>query len=267
MSKTIKYKLFLDLAMTVLYLLLMFGYKTGALFHEIAGIGILLLFSLHLLLNRKEFLGLLRIGSKMQNSRKVFQCLSDLVLILGMPVTILTGALISQRLFGRTLQTSVLAVHNFSAYLCLSVLLLHLLTHVRYLLFVCIRRFRGAGQMGTVRLAERAFAFSAAVCFLYLALSGAFTKSIGSSLISVASSTANTAIVSSSAGKKEEDISASIGSDSTADVPSLSEHLGKLYCTGCHRHCSLLNPLCAKGQTQAEQAEIKYSEQYSLVED
>ena len=52
-------KLLLDIAMSVLYLMLMFSRRSGAFFHEAVGIGVVALFAAHLLLNRKMTRGLL----------------------------------------------------------------------------------------------------------------------------------------------------------------------------------------------------------------
>jgi hypothetical protein len=43
---------------------------------------------------------------------------------------------------------------------------------------------------------------------------------------------------------------------------ALEEFLNDLYCTGCHRHCSLLAPQCVTGDIQAESAIEEFEVQY-----
>ncbi len=64
---------------------------------------------------------------------------------------------------------------------------------------------------------------------------------------------------------KSNNDNSAISNDNSADanVSSLDEYLGKLYCNGCGRHCSLLTPQCNKGVKQAEQAEVEYNSTYS----
>ena len=63
--------------------------------------------------------------------------------------------------------------------------------------------------------------------------------------------------------KKDKDSTQTTQSTTTtAAVPSLSDFLGKMFCTGCQRHCVLTSPQCSRGAMQAEQAEQDYAEQY-----
>ena len=43
------------------------------------------------------------------------------------------------------------------------------------------------------------------------------------------------------------------------DSTSLEDYLGNLICTACHRGCSLLNPRCSRGVSQADQAQAQYN--------
>lgn len=45
------------------------------------------------------------------------------------------------------------------------------------------------------------------------------------------------------------------------DIPTLSEYLQKLKCSGCRHKCSLANPRCMNGKRKASSAESEY---YSL---
>ena len=56
------WRLVLDLCMTALYAVLMFGPETGLLFHELAGLALGVLFALHLILNRANSKVKLEVG-------------------------------------------------------------------------------------------------------------------------------------------------------------------------------------------------------------
>lgn len=68
---------------------------------------------------------------------------------------------------------------------------------------------------------------------------------------------------SSSEAASSETSSITSSSSQSAEAPSLNEYLGKLYCTGCGKHCSLLTPQCNKGVAQAESATTEYNELYA----
>ncbi len=49
------------------------------------------------------------------------------------------------------------------------------------------------------------------------------------------------------------------------DAANLSKYLEKLFCNGCAKHCSLLNPECNKGYQQMEYARTQYQQQYESI--
>ena len=66
--------------------------------------------------------------------------------------------------------------------------------------------------------------------------------------------------------ENEEDDKKTVQSSGSGDNQSatvtLQEYLSKLFCTGCSKHCPLTAPQCRKGNIQADQAEIKYYNEY-----
>lgn len=100
MKGTTVLKLFLDIAMCVIYLMLMFAKGASDFFHEAAGIGIGILFIIHLILNRSMTKGLVS-GIKKGSARVSRKLLgfSDIILCVGMPIVIGTGILIAKELF------------------------------------------------------------------------------------------------------------------------------------------------------------------------
>jgi hypothetical protein len=286
-----KPKLLLDAVITVLYILLMVGYRVGALFHELAGIGVLLLFGLHLAWNRKAFRGFLKAGMKGNLSlSKALLLASDITLTLALPVSAVTGVLISQVLLQTGFSTAIYSLHVISSYATLAIMTLHLLLHAQYLTGIARHWYRACGREGALRLVKRAGAVCAAACVGYVAVSGTFSES---SLIGDAGSNMTTETEASDAGsmgaangksteKKSPNAEADEGkgqtitadsqddgnssswsaADSPGEIPTLTEYLSKLFCTACPRHCCLTNPLCAKGIVQQKQAETDYTEQY-----
>jgi hypothetical protein len=43
---------------------------------------------------------------------------------------------------------------------------------------------------------------------------------------------------------------------------SLSEFLGSMYCTACHKHCPLLRPQSRKADPQNQGCQLEYQESY-----
>ena len=92
MKGTTVLKSLIDIAMFVIYLMLMFANGAGAFFHEAAGIGIGILFVIHNILNIKMTKGLFScIKSGSAKTDRKLTALSDIVLLIGMPIVLVTG--------------------------------------------------------------------------------------------------------------------------------------------------------------------------------
>lgn len=70
--------------------------------------------------------------------------------------------------------------------------------------------------------------------------------------------------ISSSTANSSTNISAptAASAGSTADLVTLNQYLGNLFCTGCSKHCSLLSPQCSIGVSQAAAAQQQYTAIY-----
>lgn len=68
-------------------------------------------------------------------------------------------------------------------------------------------------------------------------------------------------------GTVSEDVQSQITDTVSEDVtvPTLDEYLGKLFCNGCVKHCSLLSPRCGKGKKNAEQETAAYYSEYGTI--
>ena len=187
--KKLIFKILLDVTMTVVYILLMFPQGTGVVFHIVAGLSVGALFILHFILNRGVFSAMLRsVRQKMLKPRAATLLALDVMLIVGMPILIVTGVLISG-IFTVGLGSAafiVYQIHNISAWVCLVAMLSHIAVHARYLVSSLSSMFKRRRD----REVRRAFArFSSGVmaaCMLYvigfqLYKSGIAVPSTGSS--------------------------------------------------------------------------------------
>lgn len=120
----------LNIAMTVL-LLLMLDYRfTGNEFHEISGVVLALLFIFHNVLNQRWYVAFLK---GRQSTRRVLMTLVNLLLVAAMVVVLVTGVLISATVFAPLgIRSSDLFMHDLhqgSAYVSFILVAIHLGMH------------------------------------------------------------------------------------------------------------------------------------------
>ena len=158
MSRKVIVKIFLDIAMLVLYVLLMFAQGLGGFFHETVGLGIGILFIIHIVLNIPMIKGLFQAAQCANpKAEKVILLISYMALTVCMPIVIVTGALIARELFsvnsGIPWQL-LFDVHNVLSYVCLGIMVLHRLMHAKYLVGVfhklAVCRFSAGAAAGVV---------------------------------------------------------------------------------------------------------------------
>lgn len=281
-------KIFLDLVMTILYILLMFGQNLGGFFHEAAGIGVGVLFVIHVLLNKQMIKGLFRsLNSGEPKISRLLLAVLDILLTICMPIVIITGILIAKELFvidtGAAWQP-LFFVHNLLSYICLGIMAAHLLLHGKYLVGV-IKKLPSAFFGEEMRSALCRFtAGAAAAVVLYASLSvykgiadKAFLESSdedknGDLSLSIKTESVyepkpETSEITTAAEKAPEGIYSSapetvITEETETPPPTLDEYLSGLICSGCGKRCSLLRPRCGKGEMQAYRAEQEYNELY-----
>ena len=268
-------KLLIDVAMCIVYLMLMFADGVGDFFHEAAGIGIGALFIIHILLNRSMTKGLIatvRAGSG--GIRKRMLLASDLILFTGMPLVILTGILIAKELFVLRIGLPwklIFLLHKYASYGCLAALCLHVLMHARYLAGV-VRKLPSM-EKKELRAALCRFGAGAVVSVaLYLALPLCLPGDGRNALpLPSVPAGASQAVADVSPEKVlPDEISSALeseeesGQQSSEEIPTLEEYLQGLRCTGCGRQCSLINPNRKKGRMQAERAAEEYASMYNF---
>lgn len=155
-------KILLDITMYLLFIFLVFGFEISPLFHEVAGIGIVAMYALHLFLNR-QFISAAFKG-KISNTKCKINFVLDSVLLIGIITITATGILISNSLFPNSLSIDyalLSGVHSIASYVCLGVMTLHVAAHAKYMLAGIKNMFKNINKPAVVR----AYA-SFAACFV-----------------------------------------------------------------------------------------------------
>ncbi|MEQ8174510.1 MAG: DUF4405 domain-containing protein, partial [Syntrophomonadaceae bacterium] len=138
-------KLILDIVLTVLFLILIDPKNTGYSFHEIAGLSMAVLFSVHLLLNwkwvRSTTNNLFR--SRLKGRSKLYYIL-DLISLLSVATIIFTGIEISRVVFASgsgAANHAYVVVHKWVSYFCLGLFGVHATLHWRFIVNTLRRLF------------------------------------------------------------------------------------------------------------------------------
>ncbi|TGE36176.1 DUF4405 domain-containing protein [Desulfosporosinus fructosivorans] len=251
-------KLTLDFAMTVVFLRLLDAHSTGLVFHEIVGLSIITLFMAHILLNWswvKTFAKNL-FCTKFKIRPRLMYVL-NLGLLMGISTITITGILISQVIFpsGSNGNSILLVtVHKLVSYSCLGLIAIHILLHRKYIL-ASMRNMFAHGEMKTVLVLG-----AVVVIGLF------FTQTIlGSDKRLTYATTPPTVSSRNSTIPQTKDDQTNATLEDTQEngqTVSLSDFLGNMFCTGCSKHCSLLNLGCAKGDAQLQIAKTEYQNLY-----
>ncbi|MGN0115762.1 MAG: cytochrome b/b6 domain-containing protein [Acutalibacteraceae bacterium] len=293
MKRNVVIKILLDIAMLVLYLMLMFARGFGGLFHEVVGIGIGVLFVIHILLNFTMTKGLIKsVKSGKAKADRVLLALSDLLLTVCMPIVIVTGVLIAKELFIMPFSIPwqlIFTVHNVLSYVCLGLMAFHVLFHGKYLIGVFKKLPTLSGREAAAALSRfAAGAAAAAVLYVGVVAYKERTEEVppildnsqnkisdtapqysvvapsSSAVITEAMTNDDSYVITEKAEQvvTEDNETEVITQPQPTNPPSLEDYLSTLFCSGCHRHCSLISPRCGKGEQQAEQAKEEYVQMY-----
>lgn len=278
MNTTHVTKILLDAAMTALFCSLLFAFETGLTYHEIAGIAIFFMFCLHISLNWKWVRKVTATFFRPATKRKPkWMYLLNWMLFAGICLITVTGILISQVVFPTISRNSavLVSVHRLAAYCCAGLFSTHIALHAKYLV-ASVKRIVANFREPAVRRAITGFlAVGAIAAVVYFPMAAGFN----SRFYAISDlSRANTVQLednpsattekdthdTTKEGDEDESGNAALQqTQDTSDTVSLSDFLGGMFCTGCHKHCSLLSPQCGKGERQAEAATAEYQEQYA----
>lgn len=185
-------KIFVDIAMTVIFLILTYAYDSSPLFHEVAGISMGVLFGTHMALNWKGIKAMIRLLGKGKLSiTKIISLLLDVILIIGMPLCVITGMLIARNLYVGPGGLTVDIIHTTAANICLYVLAGHLVLHARYVAVYIKQTMR-------CRTFQRATGFAGAMMLVFGLLGANFAIGTGDKSYAIATTTTTATNTSSS---------------------------------------------------------------------
>jgi hypothetical protein len=266
-------KIALDIIMSVLFVTMIFAYDTGLAFHEIAGLFFFAIFATHISLNWAWVKSVTKnlLSKKIKKKSKLLFALNTLLLITVCTI-IVTGIMISRVVFEFGLNggsNALSVVHKWTAYACLGFFAIHIALNWRFV-SVSVRKMSSALGGGKLRKSLQALGVSAlAVAIVYSLVMP------GPDQLSQQASATNKPPVEAeairkndagqvsdgtgyaTAGNQDYTLPAAIQVDNE-DTVSLSEYLSNMFCTGCDKHCPLLNLKCDKGETQLQAATIQY---------
>lgn len=264
-------KLSIDIFMTALWLALMTYDLTGSMWHEILGIGMLVPLFFHLFLNRKWISGVTGKLFKSKFSVNTVRWICDVFMLIGYVLTAVSGIAISKELFWQLRANNIdlwYIVHAWAAYLTLAVMGVHIGLHWKMILGF----FRSLTGRQKVTRARRTIG---AVISLAVIVYG-IKSTIAYSLPTYTAADDATPDYTTSQLSYEEycsegspvkiiNIDTKKSANNTiTETPqagdTFNDYLGRLFCNGCRKHCSLLSPGCSVGRSLVTEAKTIYTE-------
>ena len=298
-----KRKIFLDIIMTVIMILLLNTNFTGVGLHEILGIAIFLLFLLHKIFNFKWIKSITKnLFSKSVKSKAKAMYAIDLLLLILVTLNVLTGILISTTILTGITANNIAVtsnLHHIFAYSLLAVLIVHIGLHLSVIRNAM--KMKKHSVLGNVALVV-------VVAFLSVSLFESNTvkdlimqkketnshyesqveekpkdddktqsttsQNSSSTPTQTPSSQQKPTDVKPQTSSKDEDDGNTIqnssiqNSSSTVaeDRPTIEEFLSKLFCTGCGRRCPLTSLACGRGNRYQQQKVQQYNQTYGTNE-
>ena len=264
-------KIILDIVMTILFASLIFADETGLVFHEIAGLSISVLFAGHVLLNWSWVKSVTKnlFSEKLKTSSE-FRYALNVTMFLTIAAITITGIIVSQIVFpslGFSLGSNQLVlVHKWTSYLGLGLIGLHVILHGHYLVESVYRILANLRERNVRKTLVRLGATAVIVVVLYSRVTSIATNNVDSRTNQYATQIASSSQKTTTLKVKDNSTNSQVYAETTTDVGdtmSLSDYLGDMHCTACHKNCSLLSPQCGKADRQIKAAKSSYQELYS----
>ena len=290
-------RLMLDIFLTILFISLIYPRETGFQFHEIAGLGIAVLFLVHIALNWSWCKSITKniFNPRLKSKPKLFYLLDCISCITAAGI-IITGIMISQVLFPSQgmISHTVVLLHKWISYSGLVLFGLHIALHWRFIVETVPRLFRDPARPVWAKTAMNVGSIVLILGLLFSQMTASNTGDragtngpLATDIIPVPSTTAtgrtdpynsststttgtlpgSTSLSSQSTNTKQtaqnSSITSGASSGSTGDQITLNNYLGKMFCSGCEKHCSLLALRCDRGLTYLEAAQQKYQTIYA----
>ncbi len=254
-SMKIVIKMLVDLTMMVMFLFLMFGYELSPLYHEVLGIGIGVVFLIHVLLNLKATKGILGslVAGRLKGTTKA-NAILDVVLLVMMPLDIISGLLDSKFIIYSPYNSLISTAHHAFSWVVLAIIAGHLYLHRNYLKAAIKSKFlRGRQSKGNALALMGLVAIVGGVLFNSFML-----------VLNINDGSLDSTV--SSNDDDDDDSSGTAQDNGGASTVTLDNYLSSLRCDGCGRHCSLASPQCGIGEDQADQATLEYESLYGQSE-
>lgn len=262
--------------MTILFILLLDTSITGIQIHELIGIGIFVLFIIHKLLNYKWIVAVTKniFGKKTKLKTRIMYIM-DVLILIAVTLTVLSGIFISKSLFTWITVSNTAfwkTIHSPVAYLSFILISIHLGLHWQYIMAAFRIMFKINKESVARKRILRIFALILAIAGIKSSienniagkivtplLSGSSNTESQKETVSTSNASSTQTVTSASDNTTSTDSTQTVSSTQTTSTQTLEQYLGSLYCTGCGKHCSLLNPQCNIGEQQAEQATSDYN--------
>ncbi len=242
-----KKKIFIDIIMFIVFIILMFFNITGMLLHEILGILIFVLALIHIYLNRKFLFGI-KLTNPNINSKIKFKFILDWLLLIGLLAITITGVGSSPDIFS-FINFSTGKWHLYLSYVELFFMLIHFGLNLKLVYKV-------------LKVKNINFAITSTI-FIFIAL---FSYLFYKDFLKKEDLNNNILDDNQNANENSNFQNNTQNNNENVVIETLAEYLGKLRCDGCGRHCLLIAPQCGIGVAKAEQATVDYYEKYGITE-
>jgi hypothetical protein len=248
-----KKKMFIDLILFILIMLLMQYDFTGGLLHEIIGILMLLFFIAHILFNKKWLQSIKNNFNKIKTSNKINYIL-DILSIISFIICTISGILISKYIFNFTYVSIFDNIHSISSYVLFILITLHLLLHFNQIINYVTNKLNNKEDILLIK-------YSSLILFIFLVFIG-LKNSLFKSNNELTNNNSNNN-TSSSKSSSNNSSSSNSNSNTSGNTPTLQQYLSTLHCGQCHNNCLLSAIKCNRGSSKKEAATEEYYELYT----
>jgi len=264
-------KISIDIFMTIVWLILMTYDLTGSVWHEILGIGMLIPLFFHLFLNWKWIVSVSKKIFKTKPNVNTVRWISDVLMLIGYVLTAVSGIAISKELFWQIrADNNALwyTIHAWAAYVTLAAMGVHVGLHWKMVagffrsLFKTQKVTRTRRMIGAViSLAVIVYGIKSTIAYSL----PTYTATDDAGLDYTVSELTFTEYGNEESSVKIINIDTRSSAGNTiTETPNagetLNNFLGRLFCNGCSRHCSLLSPGCSIGRSLVTEAKTIYTE-------
>ena len=255
-------KILFDIVLTAIWIVLMIYSLTGAYWHEFIGIGIWVLFAIHVLINGKWISSTTKKLFKNGLTINLLKYIFGILLFVFVSFTVISGILISTEILVELQATDLrlwVVLHHWAAYLSLIIIAVHIGIHWKMIMGL-IKKIFAIKKVSKIR---SVLLKAAAVVIVVYGIKASINYELPEYVafeedVNNNNDTSTTNIVTSNTVKSTQTII--YLSTMPSQGQSLESYLSGLFCNGCNRHCSLLRPQCSVGVSKKSDATEDYNE-------